>query len=129
MESTEKKVDLYKIYDRFRGVVSCMLSAGGTWSQSHCRSCRPHNMWFFSRHNVAWYDKHNISKDKKQEEQLFSHYWQWQEIWEGSIGPAIVGFVTQNAGNNLKAGMLAGCAFPIVLVISVCMLKVMKVKQ
>ncbi len=47
----------------------------------------------------------------------------------GSIGPAIVGFVTQNAGNNLKAGMLAGCVFPIVLVILVCMLKVMKVKQ
>ena len=44
----------------------------------------------------------------------------------GSIGPAIVGFVTQNAGNNLKAGMLAGCAFPIVLIISVCLLKANK---
>ena len=29
----------------------------------------------------------------------------------------------------MTAGMLAGCVFPIVLVISVCMLKVMKVKQ
>ena len=44
----------------------------------------------------------------------------------GSIGPAIVGFVTQNAGNNLKAGMLAGCVFPIVLIISVCLLKANK---
>lgn len=44
----------------------------------------------------------------------------------GSIGPAIVGFVTQNAGNNLRAGMLAGCVFPIVLIISVCLLKANK---
>ncbi len=36
----------------------------------------------------------------------------------GSIGPAIVGFVTQNTGDNLQMGMLAGSIFPIVLVIS-----------
>lgn len=41
----------------------------------------------------------------------------------GSIGPCIVGFVTQNAGNDLKAGMLAGCIFPVVLVLSILMLK------
>lgn len=44
----------------------------------------------------------------------------------GSIGPAMVGFVTQNADNNLKAGMLAGCVFPIVLIVAVCLLKFMK---
>ena len=30
----------------------------------------------------------------------------------GSVGPGIVGFVTQNANDNLKVGMLAGCVFP-----------------
>ena len=29
----------------------------------------------------------------------------------GSVGPGIVGFVTQNANDNLKVGMLAGCVF------------------
>lgn len=46
----------------------------------------------------------------------------------GSIGPCVVGFVTQNAGDNLKAGMLAGCIFPVILVLSVCMLKYKKSK-
>lgn len=36
----------------------------------------------------------------------------------GSVGPAAVGFVTQNSGDNLQAGMLAGSIFPIVLIIS-----------
>ena len=46
----------------------------------------------------------------------------------GSIGPCVVGFVTQNAGDNLKAGMLAGCIFPVILVLSVCLLKYKKSK-
>ena len=41
----------------------------------------------------------------------------------GSVGPGIVGFVTQNAIDNLKVGMLAGCVFPTVLVLSVLLLK------
>lgn len=36
----------------------------------------------------------------------------------GSIGPAAVGFVTQHAGDNLQAGMLAGSIFPAVLIVS-----------
>lgn len=44
----------------------------------------------------------------------------------GSIGPYVVGAVTQNAGDNLKAGMLAGCIFPVILVLSVCLLKYKK---
>ena len=41
----------------------------------------------------------------------------------GSVGPGIVGFVTQNANDNLKVGMLAGGVFPTVLVLSVLLLK------
>lgn len=37
----------------------------------------------------------------------------------GSLGPAIVGYVSQYAGDNLRAGVLAGIGFPIILVITV----------
>lgn len=44
----------------------------------------------------------------------------------GSVGPSVVGFVTQNAGDNLKVGMLASAIFPVVLVISIMLLRRMK---
>ncbi len=47
----------------------------------------------------------------------------------GSIGPGIVGIVTQNAGDNLRRGLLAGCVFPIVLVIAIVVLRVMHAWQ
>lgn len=37
----------------------------------------------------------------------------------GAAGPAIVGTISQNAGNNLQAGVLAGIGFPVVLVLCV----------
>lgn len=37
----------------------------------------------------------------------------------GAVGPSIIGNVSQSAGNNLQAGVLAGIGFPIVLVIAV----------
>lgn len=37
----------------------------------------------------------------------------------GALGPAIIGNVSQSAGNNLQAGVLAGIGFPTVLVILV----------
>lgn len=41
----------------------------------------------------------------------------------GSIGPAIVGTVSQRAGDNLQAGVLSGIGFPIVLVICVLLIR------
>ena len=41
----------------------------------------------------------------------------------GSAGPAIVGFVSQNHGDDLKAGMFVGCLFPIVLIVSVLLIR------
>lgn len=35
----------------------------------------------------------------------------------GSIGPGIVGRVTQNAGDNIRAGMGVGLVFPIILLV------------
>ena len=37
----------------------------------------------------------------------------------GSLGPGFIGMISQNAGNNLKTGILAGVCFPIVLLICV----------
>lgn len=37
----------------------------------------------------------------------------------GAVGPAIIGNVSQSAGNNLQAGVLAGIGFPVVLVLAV----------
>jgi len=41
----------------------------------------------------------------------------------GSVGPAIIGNVSQRAGENLQAGMLAGIGFPIMLVICVLVIQ------
>ena len=35
----------------------------------------------------------------------------------GSIGPGLVGRVTQNSGNNIRVGMGIGLIFPILLLI------------
>lgn len=40
-----------------------------------------------------------------------------------SIGPAAIGVITQNAGDNMKAGMLAGIVFPILLIVAICIIK------
>lgn len=41
----------------------------------------------------------------------------------GSIGPFVVGSVSQKLGDNLQAGVLSGIAFPIILVVSVLLLR------
>lgn len=41
----------------------------------------------------------------------------------GAFGPSLVGNITQQANNNLQAGMLAGCAFPLVLVLALLGMK------
>ena len=40
----------------------------------------------------------------------------------GSIGPSIVGAVTELAGDNLQTGMLSGCIFPLVLIVALILL-------
>ena len=41
----------------------------------------------------------------------------------GAFGPGLVGNITQNANDNLQKGMLAGCVFPVVLMISLLIMK------
>lgn len=40
----------------------------------------------------------------------------------GALGPWIVGNITQSAGDNMQKGMLAGCVFPLILMISLLLL-------
>ncbi len=47
----------------------------------------------------------------------------------GALGPAIVGNISQSAGDDMQKGMLAGCIFPIVLIISVLIIKNIKQKD
>lgn len=47
----------------------------------------------------------------------------------GTFGPGIVGNVTQQAGDNIQKGLLVGCIFPTVLVISIIIISVNKEKQ
>ena len=41
----------------------------------------------------------------------------------GAFGPSLVGLVTQQAGNRLQIGMLAGSVFPLVLVLALALLR------
>lgn len=41
----------------------------------------------------------------------------------GSLGPGLVGSAAQSANDNLQRGMLVGCIFPLVLIISLLLLK------
>lgn len=40
-----------------------------------------------------------------------------------SIGPSVIGIFTQNANDNMKAGMLAGIVFPILLIVAIFIIK------
>lgn len=44
----------------------------------------------------------------------------------GAFGPSLVGNITQHAGNDLRKGMLVGCVFPLVLILSLLLLKNMR---
>ena len=41
----------------------------------------------------------------------------------GAFGPSLVGAVTQQAGDNLQAGMLVGSIFPFILIVAVILLE------
>ncbi len=47
----------------------------------------------------------------------------------GSIGPGIVGRVTQNAGDNIQAGMGVGLVFPIILLVMLFILGIERKKK
>lgn len=44
----------------------------------------------------------------------------------GSIGPGIVGYITQAAGDNIRAGMSVGLVFPVILLVMLFILSIEK---
>lgn len=46
----------------------------------------------------------------------------------GALGPSVVGYVTQAAGDNLKAGLQLGCIFPIGLIVGLLIMRRMAKK-
>ncbi len=44
----------------------------------------------------------------------------------GSLGPGLVGAITQTSDNNLKRGMLIGCLFPLILIVCLLLMKNMR---
>ena len=42
----------------------------------------------------------------------------------GAFAPGLVGWVTQRAGDNLRAGMLAGCVFPLLLIVGLVAMRI-----
>ena len=47
----------------------------------------------------------------------------------GALGPGVVGLVTQQHADDLKAGLLAACVFPVVLIVVILGIRVMKKKS
>ena len=47
----------------------------------------------------------------------------------GSAGPALVGTISQAFNNNLKAGLLAGTIFPVVLIIMILLTSSRTIKK
>ena len=47
----------------------------------------------------------------------------------GAFGPSLVGTVSQQADDSLQTGMLAGCVFPLVLIVSLLLLGRSAAKQ
>ena len=47
----------------------------------------------------------------------------------GAFGPSLIGNITQNANDNLQVGMLAGCVFPLVLIVSLVAMKLTSYKK
>lgn len=47
----------------------------------------------------------------------------------GAFGPSLVGNITQDAGNDLRKGMLVGCLFPLVLILSLLLLRGMRQRK
>lgn len=75
-------------------------------------------MRFFCRHHVARHNQHCFQKIPLGGTAMFAFLAMAGDLG-GAVGPGIVGLVTQAANDNLKIGVLAGCVFPAVLVLSV----------
>lgn len=47
----------------------------------------------------------------------------------GALGPSVVGYFSQQAGDNLRAGLLMGCIFPLIMLAALIMMRKMAGKD
>lgn len=46
-----------------------------------------------------------------------------------SVGPVVIGVITQRAADDMRVGMLAGCVFPVFLILAICLIKARVIKK
>jgi fucose permease len=46
-----------------------------------------------------------------------------------SVGPVVIGVITQRAADDMRVGMLAGCVFPAFLILAICLIKARVIKK
>ena len=66
---------------------------------------------------MAWNDQYYIQKSADRWNRNVCALLAMAGDLGGSIGPCIVGYVTQNSDNNIRVGMGIGLIFPLVLLI------------
>ena len=47
----------------------------------------------------------------------------------GAFGPSMVGYFSQQAGDNLQAGLLMGCIFPFIMLVTLIVMRKMEKKD
>ena len=93
----------------------CLLSTCRFVIQPDYRTYRLYCMWIFSWNHVAWNNQYFLKKlFQSGGTAMFSLLAMAGDLG-GSIGPGIVGRITQNAGNNIRIGMGFGLIFPVIL--------------
>ena len=71
-------------------------------------------MWLLSWYYVARKYQHYCSEDSKGGTALFALLAVAGDMG-GAFGPSMVGYFSQQAGDNLQVGLLTGCTFPLIM--------------
>ncbi len=108
-----EQVRFNEVYEWFRHIMRCLLSTCRFVIQPDYRTYRLYCMWIFSWNHVAWNNQYFLKTFPTGERYVFSSC--HGRRFRCSIGPGIVGRITQNAGNNIRIGMGFGLIFPVIL--------------
>ena len=106
----------------------CLLSAYCFVIQPDHRTDRLYCMWIFSWNHVAGTISISSKTFPTGGTAMFSLLAMAGDLG-GSIGPGIVGRITQNAGNNIKIGMGFGLIFPVILLFMLFLLYRKKISK
>lgn len=121
LREVRRKARSYEIHDRLGAAVSDLLHHCIPVGNTCNRTSRLHNVRILGRYHVARFYKHLFGKIPTGGTAMFALLAMAGDLG-GALGPAIVGNITQRAGDDMQKGMLAGCAFPLILMISLLLL-------